>query len=154
MPRRKTRQNALRADRVGLGPAAYFAALLLAQMASAPLCWERGKPVKERQSADTFGILARKRPFDPESQRAVRRGWSRYFLGWKALQPGARSPAPLAAKVLEGWWPVVPTPTFLSRIAPTSAPSTGHRGAGLRSRIEALGGEIRFQCKGRATSRP
>lgn len=138
--------NALRPIVIGAGPCGYFAALLLAQMGFRPLLLERGKPVKER-SADTFGFWQGKRPFDPESNVQFGEGGAGTFSDGK-LYSQVRDPQHHGRKVLEELVACGANPDILSLHRPhigTFKLATVVRG--LRSRIEALGGEIRFQCK-------
>jgi len=138
--------DALRPIVIGAGPCGYFAALLLAQMGFRPLLLERGKPVKER-SADTFGFWQGKRPFNPESNVQFGEGGAGTFSDGK-LYSQVRDPQHHGRKVLEELVACGANPDILSLHRPhigTFKLATVVRG--LRSRIEALGGEIRFQCK-------
>jgi len=131
---------------IGAGPCGYFAALLLAQMGFRPLLLERGKPVKER-SADTFGFWRGQRPFDPESNVQFGEGGAGTFSDGK-LYSQVRDPQHHGRKVLEELVACGANPDILHLHRPhigTFKLATVVRG--LRARIEALGGEIRFEAR-------
>ncbi|MCT0200463.1 FAD-dependent oxidoreductase [Synechococcus sp. CS-1325] len=131
---------------IGAGPCGYFAALLLAQMGFKPLLLERGKAVKER-SADTFGFWRDQRPFDPESNVQFGEGGAGTFSDGK-LYSQIRDPQHHGRKVLEELVACGANPDILHLHRPhigTFKLATVVRG--LRARIEALGGEIRFQSR-------
>ncbi len=128
---------------VGAGPCGYFAALLLAQMGLRPLLLERGKPVKER-SADTFGFWRGSRPFDPESNAQFGEGGAGTFSDGKLYSQVSEDPR-LVRKVLEELVAAGANEEILTLHRPhigTFKLATVVRG--LRARIEALGGEVRF----------
>ncbi len=130
---------------VGAGPCGYFAALLLAQMGLRPLLLERGKPVKER-SADTFGFWRGNRPFDPESNAQFGEGGAGTFSDGKLYSQVSEDPR-LVRKVLEELVAAGANDEILTLHRPhigTFKLATVVRG--LRARIEALGGEVRFGC--------
>jgi len=149
MPRRKKAGNALCGDRViGAGPSATFPALLLAQHGlSRPCCWSgaSGEGAQRRHPSDSGKESGRS---NPESNVQFVRG-SGTVLGGKAYMPGCAIPAPCRKGCWRSWWACVANPEILSLHPPTSATFSCHRAVrrALRSRIEALGGEIRFQCK-------
>lgn len=128
---------------VGAGPCGYFAALLLAQMGLRPLLLERGKAVRER-SADTFGFWRGQRRFDPESNVQFGEGGAGTFSDGK-LYSQISEPAAYGRKVLEELVAAGANPEILTLHHPhigTFKLATVVRG--LRARIEALGGEVRF----------
>ncbi len=131
---------------IGAGPCGYFAALLLAQMGFRPLLLERGKPVKER-TADAFGFWRNQRPFDPESNVQFGEGGAGTFSDGK-LYSQVRDPLHHGRKVLEELVACGANAEILTLQRPhigTFKLATVVRG--LRARIEALGGEIRFQSR-------
>jgi uncharacterized FAD-dependent dehydrogenase len=131
---------------IGAGPCGYFAALLLAQMGLRPLLLERGKSVKER-TADAFGFWRRQRPFDPESNVQFGEGGAGTFSDGK-LYSQVRDPGHRGRKVLEELVDCGANPEILTVHRPhigTFKLATVVRG--LRARIEALGGEIRFRSR-------
>ncbi|KEF43202.1 MAG: FAD-dependent oxidoreductase [Cyanobium sp. CACIAM 14] len=128
---------------VGAGPCGYFAALLLAQMGCRPLLLERGKAVKER-TADTFGFWQGRRPFDPGSNVQFGEGGAGTFSDGKLYSQVSESPTYIR-KVLEELVAAGADPEILTLHHPhigTFKLATVVRG--LRARIEALGGEVRF----------
>ena len=131
---------------VGAGPCGYFAALLLAQMGLRPLLLERGQPVK-RRTADTFGFWRGQRPFDPESNAQFGEGGAGTFSDGK-LYSQVSEPAAYVRKVLEELVEAGASAEILTLHRPhigTFKLATVVRG--LRARIEALGGEVRFGCR-------
>lgn len=131
---------------VGAGPCGYFAALLLAQMGFRPLLLERGKAVKER-TADAFGFWRGTRPFDPESNAQFGEGGAGTFSDGK-LYSQVSDPRHIGRKVLEELVACGAHPEILTLHRPhigTFKLATVVRG--LRSRIEALGGEVRFMSR-------
>ena len=131
---------------VGAGPCGYFAALLLAQMGLRPLLLERGQAVKQR-TADTFAFWRGERPFDPESNAQFGEGGAGTFSDGK-LYSQVSEAAPLIRKVLEELVAAGAHPEILTH-------HRAHIGTfklatvvrGLRGRIEALGGEVRFGAR-------
>ena len=128
---------------IGAGPCGYFAALLLAQMGFRPLLLERGQPVKQR-SADTFGFWRRTSAFQPESNAQFGEGGAGTFSDGK-LYSQVSDPAHYGRKVLEELVACGANREILTLHRPhvgTFKLATVVRG--LRARIEALGGEVRF----------
>jgi len=131
---------------VGAGPCGYFAALLLAQMGFRPLLLERGKAIRER-TADTFGFWKGTCRFDPESNAQFGEGGAGTFSDGK-LYSQVSEARPYVRKVLEELVAAGANPDILTLHHPhigTYKLATVVRG--LRRRIEALGGEVRFQCR-------
>jgi hypothetical protein len=131
---------------VGAGPCGYFGALLLAQMGLRPLLLERGQPVKQR-TADTFGFWRGERPFNPESNAQFGEGGAGTFSDGK-LYSQVSEPAAYVRKVLEELVAAGANPEILTLHRPhigTFKLATVVRG--LRGRIEALGGEVRFESR-------
>jgi uncharacterized protein len=131
---------------IGAGPCGYFAALLLAQMGLRPLLLERGQPVKQR-TADTFGFWRGERPFNPESNAQFGEGGAGTFSDGK-LYSQVSEPRPYGRKVLEELVDAGANPEILTLHRPhigTFKLATVVRG--LRARIEALGGEVRFGAR-------
>jgi uncharacterized FAD-dependent dehydrogenase len=131
---------------VGAGPCGYFAALLLAQMGLRPLLLERGQPVKQR-TADTFAFWSGHEPFNPESNAQFGEGGAGTFSDGKLYSQVSESPA-LIRKVLEELVAAGANPEILTAHHPhigTFKLATVVRG--LRSSIEALGGEVRFGAR-------
>ncbi|HVC63215.1 MAG TPA: hypothetical protein VND19_22985 [Acetobacteraceae bacterium] len=130
---------------IGTGPCGLLAALTLAQMGFRPLILERGKPVRER-TRDTWGLW-RRGILDPESNVQFGEGGAGTFSDGK-LYSGIRDPRHLARKLLT---------EFVAAGAPEEilTASKPHIGtfrlvtvvAGIRARIEALGGEYRFSAR-------
>jgi len=130
---------------VGAGPCGYFAALLLAQMGLKPLLLERGQPVKQR-SVDTFGFWRGSQPFNPESNAQFGEGGAGTFSDGKLYSQVSEDPR-LVRKVLEELVAAGAHAEILTLHRPhigTFKLATVVRG--LRARIEALGGEVRFGC--------
>lgn len=131
---------------VGAGPCGYFAALVLAEMGLRPLLLERGLPVRERTAA-TFGFWRGARSLDPEANAQFGEGGAGTFSDGK-LYSQVSEPAPYGRKVLEELVRCGANPEILTRHHPhigTFKLATVVRG--LRARIEALGGEIRFRSR-------
>lgn len=131
---------------VGAGPCGYFAALVLAQMGLKPLLLERGRPVKQR-SADTFGFWKGQRPFDPDSNAQFGEGGAGTFSDGK-LYSQVSEDERLVRKVLEELVAAGANSEILTLHRPhigTFKLATVVRG--LRQRIEALGGEVRFEAR-------
>ena len=131
---------------VGAGPCGYFAALLLAQMGLRPLLLERGEAVKQR-TADTFGFWKGDRPFNPESNAQFGEGGAGTFSDGK-LYSQVSEPRSYVRKVLEELVDAGANPEILTLHRPhigTFKLATVVRG--LRARIEALGGHVRFNSR-------
>ena len=131
---------------VGAGPCGYFAALLLAQMGFRPLLLERGTAIKQR-SADTFGFWKGSADFNPESNAQFGEGGAGTFSDGK-LYSQVSEAKPYVRKVLEELVAAGANPDILTLHHPhigTYKLATVVRG--LRQRIEALGGEVRFECR-------
>ncbi len=131
---------------VGAGPCGYFAALLLAQMGFQPLLLERGQAVKQR-TADTFGFWRRTRDFNPESNAQFGEGGAGTFSDGK-LYSQVSDPEHYGRKVLEELVACGANAEILTVHRPhigTFKLATVVRG--LRARIEAMGGEVRFNSR-------
>ena len=131
---------------VGAGPCGYFAALLLAQMGFRPLLLERGQPVKQR-TADTFGFWRRTAEFNPESNAQFGEGGAGTFSDGK-LYSQVSDPDHYGCKVLEELVACGANREILTQHRPhigTFKLATVVRG--LRAKIEALGGEVRFDSR-------
>lgn len=131
---------------IGAGPCGYFCALLLAQMGWRPLLLERGQAVKQR-TADTFGFWRGERSFDPESNVQFGEGGAGTFSDGK-LYSQISEPPTYVRKVLEELVAAGANPEILTLHHPhigTFRLATVVRG--LRAKIEALGGEVRFGAR-------
>ncbi len=130
---------------VGFGPCGIFAALILAEMGFRPIVLERGKIVRER-TVDTFKFW-RQRVLDPSSNVQFGEGGAGTFSDGK-LYSQIRDPEHFGRKVLK---------EFVEAGAPEEIlyVSRPHIGTfrlvsmveNIRAKIEALGGEIRFQSE-------
>ena len=128
---------------VGFGPCGIFAALVLAQMGLKPIVLERGKTVRER-TKDTWGLW-RKRVLEPESNVQFGEGGAGTFSDGK-LYSQVKDPRHLGRKVMA---------EFVHAGAPPEILYVAHPHIGtfklvkvvenMRTEIERLGGEIRFQ---------
>jgi uncharacterized protein len=129
---------------IGTGPCGLFAGLLLAQMGFKPIILERGKAVRDR-TADTFGFWKKKSAFNPESNAQFGEGGAGTFSDGK-LYSQVSDPQHYGRKVLSELVNAGASPEILYINKP-------HIGTfklvgivqSLRSQIQALGGEIRFQ---------
>ena len=131
---------------VGAGPCGYFAALLLAQMGFRPLLLERGQPVKQR-TLQTFGFWRGRLAFDPESNAQFGEGGAGTCSDGK-LYSQVSDPEHYGRKVLEELVASGASDEILTLHRPhigTFKLATVVRG--LRARIEALGGEVRFASR-------
>ena len=127
---------------VGFGPCGMLCALLLAQMGLRPIVLERGKTVRQR-TKDTWGLW-RKRTLNPESNVQFGEGGAGTFSDGK-LYSQIKDPRYLGRKVMQ---------EFVQAGAPAEILYAAHPHIGtfklvkvvegLRTQIEALGGEIRF----------
>ncbi len=130
---------------IGMGPCGLFVGLILAQMGFKPLILERGKEVRER-TKDTFGLW-RKREFNPESNVQFGEGGAGTFSDGK-LYTQIKDPNHYGRKVLTEFVKAGAPPEILR----VSKPHIGtfrlvSMVEHMRASIEALGGEIRFQCR-------
>jgi len=131
---------------VGAGPCGYFAALVLAQMGFRPLLLERGQPVRQR-TVDTFAFWRGTAPLKPESNVQFGEGGAGTFSDGK-LYSQVSDPEHYGRKVLEELVACGANPEILTVHRPhigTFKLATVVRG--LRARVEALGGEVRFGAK-------
>src|SRR5207248_235162 len=127
---------------VGAGPAGMVAAYFLAQRGYRPLVLERGRAVHERvrdvKAFDDGG------PLDPESNYLYGEGGAGTFSDGKLT---CRGSGPDVRRVLELLAECKGKPSILYEHRP-------HLGSNrlpavvkaVRQRIEALGGEVRFEC--------
>jgi len=128
---------------VGFGPCGLFAALLLAQMGFRPIVLERGRNVRVR-TRDTWGLW-RRGELDPESNVQFGEGGAGLFSDGK-LYSQIKDPRFLGRKVMQ---------EFVDAGAPPEILYVAHPHIGtfklvkvvenIRARIEALGGEVRFE---------
>ncbi|HRK19592.1 MAG TPA: NAD(P)/FAD-dependent oxidoreductase [Hyphomicrobiaceae bacterium] len=130
---------------IGAGPCGLFAMLILSEMGFRPLLLERGKVVRQR-TKDTWALW-RRSVLDPTSNVQFGEGGAGTFSDGK-LYSGIKDPRHLGRKVLE---------EFVEAGAPEEIlyVAKPHIGTfrlvtmveSLRAKIEALGGEYRFQSK-------
>ncbi|MDX9766501.1 MAG: NAD(P)/FAD-dependent oxidoreductase [Ectothiorhodospiraceae bacterium] len=130
---------------IGFGPCGIFAALILAEMGFRPIVLERGKAVRER-TKDTWALW-RQSQLNPESNVQFGEGGAGTFSDGK-LYSQVKDPRHLGRKVLS---------EFVAAGAPEEIlyVSKPHIGTfrlvsmveKMRAKIEALGGEIRFQTR-------
>ncbi|MFZ6773230.1 NAD(P)/FAD-dependent oxidoreductase [Undibacterium sp. SXout7W] len=130
---------------IGFGPCGLFVALVLAEMGFRPIVLERGKTVRER-TKDTWGLW-RKRELQSESNVQFGEGGAGTFSDGK-LYSQIKDPKHYGRKVLT---------EFVKAGAPEEIMyvSKPHIGTfrlvkmieEMRTSIEALGGEIRFEQK-------
>lgn len=135
--------QALRPVVIGFGPCGMFAALVLAQMGLRPIVLERGKTVRER-TKDTWGLW-RQGQLNPESNVQFGEGGAGTFSDGK-LWSQISDPRHLTRKVLN---------EFVKAGAPEEIlyVAKPHIGTfrlvsvveAMRTEIESLGGEVRFQ---------
>ena len=129
---------------IGAGPCGYFAALFLAQQGFKPLLLERGRSVNKR-TADTFGFWKGNSQFNPRSNAQFGEGGAGTFSDGK-LYSGVKESKKHGRWVLEEFVESGANPEILVLQKP-------HIGTfklvgvvrQLRARIEALGGEVRFE---------
>ncbi len=130
---------------IGSGPCGMFAGLMLAQMGFCPLILERGKAVRDR-TVDTFGFW-RKKGLNPESNAQFGEGGAGTFSDGK-LYSQVSDPQYYGRKVLTELVNAGASPEILYINKP-------HIGTfklvriveNIRTTIESLGGEIRFQSR-------
>ena len=128
---------------IGAGPCGLFAGLILAEMGFRPIILDRGKVVRER-TKDTWGLW-RRGVLNPESNVQFGEGGAGTFSDGK-LYSQIKDPRFLGRKVLT---------EFVQAGAPSEILTEAHPHIGtfrlvtmvesLRAKIEALGGEYRFQ---------
>ena len=139
----KPRPGRLRPVVIGAGPCGLFAGLILAEMGLRPILLDRGKVVRER-TKDTWGLW-RRSELNPESNVQFGEGGAGTFSDGK-LYSQIKDPRYLSRKVLN---------EFVEAGAPPEILTDAHPHIGtfrlvtmvesLRAKIEALGGEYRFQ---------
>jgi uncharacterized protein len=130
---------------IGTGPCGMFAGLMLAKMGFRPLILERGKAVRDR-TVDTFGFW-RKKGLNPESNAQFGEGGAGTFSDGK-LYSQVSDPQYYGRKVLTELVNAGASPEILYINKP-------HIGTfklvriveNIRTAIESLGGEIRFQSR-------
>ncbi|BEV35825.1 FAD-dependent protein [Synechococcus sp. M16CYN] len=140
------RTNDQRPVVIGAGPCGYFAALLLAQMGFQPLLLERGQSIRPR-TLQTFAFWRGESRFNPESNAQFGEGGAGTFSDGK-LYSQVSDPEHYGRKVLEELVASGANKEILTSQRPhigTFKLATVVRG--LRARIEALGGEIRFASR-------
>jgi uncharacterized FAD-dependent dehydrogenase len=130
---------------IGAGPCGLFAALILAEMGFRPIILERGKVVRER-TKDTWGLW-RRSVLNPESNVQYGEGGAGTFSDGK-LYSQIKDPHHHGRKVLT---------EFVEAGAPEEILYVAKPHIGtfrlvtmvehMRAKIEALGGEYRFQSK-------
>jgi uncharacterized FAD-dependent dehydrogenase len=135
--------GAMRPVIIGMGPCGLFAALILAEMGFRPIVLERGKIVRER-TKDTFRFW-RQGVLNPASNAQFGEGGAGTFSDGK-LYSQVKDPRHLGRKVLT---------EFVAAGAPEEIlyVAKPHIGTfrlvsmveSMREKIEALGGEIRFE---------
>lgn len=131
---------------IGTGPCGMFAGLMLAQMGFRPIILERGKPVRDR-TVDTFAFWKKKEGLNPESNVQFGEGGAGTFSDGK-LYSQVKDPQHYGRKVLTEFVNAGAAPEILYINKP-------HIGTfklvgivqNIRAKIEALGGEIRFQSR-------
>ncbi len=130
---------------IGAGPCGLLAALILAQMGFKPIILERGKVVRER-TKDTWQLW-RKSVLTTESNVQFGEGGAGTFSDGK-LYSQIKDPRHLGRKVLTEFVKAEAPPEILTEAHP-------HIGTfrlvkmveNIRSTIESLGGEYRFQSR-------
>ncbi|MDP3490598.1 MAG: NAD(P)/FAD-dependent oxidoreductase [Phenylobacterium sp.] len=128
---------------IGAGPCGLFAGLILAEMGFRPIILDRGKVVRER-TKDTWALW-RRSELNPESNVQYGEGGAGTFSDGK-LYSQIKDPRFLGRKVLT---------EFVAAGAPAEILTEAHPHIGtfrlvtmveaMRAKIEALGGEYRFQ---------
>jgi uncharacterized protein len=130
---------------IGAGPCGLFAGLILAEMGFRPIILDRGKVVRER-TKDTWDLWRRSK-LHPESNVQFGEGGAGTFSDGK-LYSQIKDPRFLSRKVLT---------EFVAAGAPPEILTEAHPHVGtfrlvtmvqsMREKVEALGGEYRFQHK-------
>ncbi len=131
---------------IGTGPCGMFAGLILAQMGFRPLLLERGKAVRDR-TVDTFAFWKKRDGLNPESNAQFGEGGAGTFSDGK-LYSQVKDSNHHGRKVLTEFVNAGASPEILYVNKP-------HIGTfklvgivqSMRAKIEALGGEIRFQSR-------
>lgn len=126
---------------VGFGPAGMFAALHLAEHGYRPIVLERGRAVRDRH-VDVMKRFWRERDFDPDSNMLFGEGGAGCYSDGK-LRTRIRDPR--VSDVLAALYRHGANPDILidarPHIGSDKLPMICRR---IRERIEALGGEVRF----------
>jgi uncharacterized FAD-dependent dehydrogenase len=129
---------------VGFGPAGMFAALRLAEFGHRPIVLERGRDVSRRHY-DILKKYYRDREFTEESNLLFGEGGAGTYSDGKLY---TRRSDPLHAVVLEMLYRHGADPRILTDARPhvgsEKLPTICRR---IRQKIEALGGEVRFDAK-------
>jgi uncharacterized protein len=131
---------------IGAGPCGMFVGLTLAQMGFLPIILERGKKVRDR-TVDTFGFWKRKECLNPESNAQFGEGGAGTFSDGK-LYSQVRDSQYISRRVLTE----LVNAGASAEILYVNKPHIGtFKLVGivqnLRAKIEALGGEFRFQSR-------
>jgi uncharacterized FAD-dependent dehydrogenase len=130
---------------VGAGPCGLFAGLILAEMGFRPIILDRGKVVRQR-TKDTWGLW-RRSELNPESNVQFGEGGAGTFSDGK-LYSQIKDPRRLGRKVLTEFVEAGAPPEILTEAHP-------HIGTfrlvtmveAMREKIEALGGEYRWESR-------
>ena len=143
-PTRVSTNLSLRPLVIGTGPCGLFAGLMLAQMGFRPIMLERGKAVRER-TKDTWGLW-RRTVLNPESNVQFGEGGAGTFSDGK-LYSQIKDPRHYGRKVLTEFVKAgAPRGNPLRRQAPhRHFPAGDDGGEACARKINALGGEIRFE---------
>lgn len=127
---------------VGFGPGGMFAALQLAELGYRPIVLERGREVRRRHR-DIMQRFYREGEFDPTSNLLFGEGGAGTYSDGKLY---TRGHDPLCRKVLEVFYQHGADPRILidarPHIGSDRLPTICTR---IRQRIEALGGEVKFE---------
>jgi len=129
---------------IGFGPGGMFAALRLAEMGYRPIVLERGREVRRRHR-DIMQRYYREHDFDPTSNLLFGEGGAGTYSDGKLY---TRVHDPLCRHVLEVFYQHGADPDILidtrPHIGSDRLPTICTR---IRQRIEALGGEVRFESR-------